>query len=189
MTEHRNGNGWEHNGFLTLPPAARRLNMSAFSETRDPKSAMNIWALPLDKAASPAIRSFRPFSTSTGQFSRDGKWIAYQSDESGRHEIYLRPFPGPAMNGPFPRMVALKYVGDMMERKSSTSHWMVGSWPCRSEWRRTPLPRSRCTRSVVRLGFTNREHSIWRDDALTGDQEVRLGLHPTHDCRVVRLCR
>ncbi|PYV20907.1 MAG: hypothetical protein DMG27_21925, partial [Acidobacteria bacterium] len=28
-------------------------------------------------------------------FSPDGRWIAYQSDESGRGEIYVRPFPGP----------------------------------------------------------------------------------------------
>jgi eukaryotic-like serine/threonine-protein kinase len=30
-----------------------------------------------------------------GQFSFDGKWIAYQSYESGRPEIYVQPFPGP----------------------------------------------------------------------------------------------
>ena len=28
-------------------------------------------------------------------FSPDGRWIAYQSDESGRYEVYVRPFPGP----------------------------------------------------------------------------------------------
>jgi Tol biopolymer transport system component len=28
-------------------------------------------------------------------FSPDGHWIAYASDESGRSEIYVRPFPGP----------------------------------------------------------------------------------------------
>ena len=28
-------------------------------------------------------------------FSPDGRWIAYVSDESGRFEIYVRPFPGP----------------------------------------------------------------------------------------------
>jgi len=27
-----------------------------------------------------------------GQFSPDGRWVAYQSDESGRKEIYVRPF-------------------------------------------------------------------------------------------------
>jgi eukaryotic-like serine/threonine-protein kinase len=29
------------------------------------------------------------------RISPDGKWIAYQSNESGRVEIYLQPFPGP----------------------------------------------------------------------------------------------
>jgi serine/threonine-protein kinase len=28
-------------------------------------------------------------------FSPDGKWMAYCSNESGRNEIYVRPFPGP----------------------------------------------------------------------------------------------
>ncbi|HKW13195.1 MAG TPA: hypothetical protein VJS69_01795, partial [Candidatus Krumholzibacteria bacterium] len=35
------------------------------------------------------------FASSAGCFSPDGKWIAYASDESGRDEIYVRPFPGP----------------------------------------------------------------------------------------------
>ncbi len=29
------------------------------------------------------------------RFSPDGRWIAYDSDESGRGEVYVRPFPGP----------------------------------------------------------------------------------------------
>jgi len=36
-----------------------------------------------------------PFNESEGVFSPDGKWVAYQSNESGRNEIYVRPFPGP----------------------------------------------------------------------------------------------
>ena len=28
-------------------------------------------------------------------FSPDGRWVAYSSDESGRDEVYVRPFPGP----------------------------------------------------------------------------------------------
>jgi dipeptidyl aminopeptidase/acylaminoacyl peptidase len=28
-------------------------------------------------------------------FSPDGRWVAYTSDESGRHEVYVRAFPGP----------------------------------------------------------------------------------------------
>jgi dipeptidyl aminopeptidase/acylaminoacyl peptidase len=35
------------------------------------------------------------FASSAGCFSPDAKWIAYASPESGRDEIYVRPFPGP----------------------------------------------------------------------------------------------
>ena len=31
-----------------------------------------------------------------GKFSHNGKWVAYESDESGRFEIYVRPFPDPS---------------------------------------------------------------------------------------------
>ena len=32
-------------------------------------------------------------------FSPDGRWIAYTSNESGRTEVYVRPFPGGASSG------------------------------------------------------------------------------------------
>lgn len=32
------------------------------------------------------------------RFSPDGKWIVYQSNENGRAEIYVRPFPGPGVS-------------------------------------------------------------------------------------------
>ena len=35
-----------------------------------------------------------------GQFSPDGRWMAYQSNETGRYEIYVRPFP--SGSGPIP---------------------------------------------------------------------------------------
>jgi len=35
------------------------------------------------------------FAESNGQFSPDGKWIAFQSNESGQVEVYVQPFPGP----------------------------------------------------------------------------------------------
>src|SRR5713101_5116974 len=50
-------------------------------------------------AVGPAILIVGPvaavYTETNGQFSPDGKWIAYQSDESGRFEIYVQPFPGP----------------------------------------------------------------------------------------------
>ena len=32
------------------------------------------------------------FEERYGQFSPDGRWVAYESNESGRNEIYIRPF-------------------------------------------------------------------------------------------------
>ncbi len=35
------------------------------------------------------------FNQTLGQVSSDGRWIAYQSNESGRYEIYAQTFPAP----------------------------------------------------------------------------------------------
>ena len=36
-----------------------------------------------------------PFLNVEPMFSPDGRWLAYYSNESGRYEVYVRPFPGP----------------------------------------------------------------------------------------------
>jgi eukaryotic-like serine/threonine-protein kinase len=35
------------------------------------------------------------FTESVPQFSPDARWLAYISNESGRYEIYVQPYPGP----------------------------------------------------------------------------------------------
>ena len=64
-------------------------------DVNDPKpvGASDIWVLPLDS------RRPYPFVNSTATerlavFSPDGRWVAYQSNETGRAEIYIRPFTG-----------------------------------------------------------------------------------------------
>jgi eukaryotic-like serine/threonine-protein kinase len=61
----------------------------------DPETALDLWVLPMsgEKKQFPFVNT--PFEERYGQFSPDGKWIAYQSNESGRFEIYVQPFPGP----------------------------------------------------------------------------------------------
>jgi serine/threonine protein kinase len=57
-------------------------------------SRSDLWILPLaDRKAYPFLET--TFVESQGQFSPDGRWIAYMSGESGRQEVYVRPFPGP----------------------------------------------------------------------------------------------
>jgi Tol biopolymer transport system component len=61
----------------------------------DPVTSHDLWALPLDgdRQPFPVVRT--NFIEAFGQFSPDGKWVAYQSNESGRPEVYAQPFPGP----------------------------------------------------------------------------------------------
>ncbi|HET9387030.1 MAG TPA: protein kinase [Gemmatimonadales bacterium] len=62
--------------------------------SNDPKTNFDIWAMPAgDKKTFPVVRT--SFDEREAQFSPDGKWIAYQSNQSGRFEIYVQPFPGP----------------------------------------------------------------------------------------------
>jgi eukaryotic-like serine/threonine-protein kinase len=54
----------------------------------------DIWVLRLsDRKTEPFLRT--PFNEGGPTFSPDGRWLAYASDESGRFEIYVQPFPGP----------------------------------------------------------------------------------------------
>jgi serine/threonine protein kinase len=61
----------------------------------DPKTKADLWLLPLtgDRRPFPFLQT--EFNEFNGQFSPDSRWIAYTSDESGRNEIYVMPFPGP----------------------------------------------------------------------------------------------
>ncbi len=43
----------------------------------------------------PIAVSRSPVNDRRGQFSPDGRWVLYESDESQQSEIYLQPFPGP----------------------------------------------------------------------------------------------
>ncbi len=62
---------------------------------QDPKRSADIWALSLNGKGAPFPVAQTPFDELSGQFSPDGKWVAFQSNESGRPDVYLQPFPGP----------------------------------------------------------------------------------------------
>jgi eukaryotic-like serine/threonine-protein kinase len=52
--------------------------------------ALKVLPLQGDKKPFPLLRT--EFNNALGQFSPDGHWVAYESDESGRDEIYVRTF-------------------------------------------------------------------------------------------------
>jgi len=55
----------------------------------------DIWTLPLDGSSKPTPFLQAPFAKGQVRFSRDGRFLAFVSSESGRSEAYLAPFPGP----------------------------------------------------------------------------------------------
>ena len=60
----------------------------------NPTTGYDIWVLRMsDRKAEPFLRT--QFNESVPRFSPDGRWLAYISDESGRYEIYVQPYPGP----------------------------------------------------------------------------------------------
>ena len=73
----------------------------AFYETSH-QTATDVMILPMEgdetsgwKPGKPTAFLNSPFSELWPVFSPDGRWLAYASNESGRFEVYVRPFPGP----------------------------------------------------------------------------------------------
>ena len=77
-----------------------------YSGGGDPDTKTDIWILPdpLSPEKDRSLKNAKPFpfirttaNETDGKFSPDGRWIAYRSDESGKSEIYVAPFPGPGL--------------------------------------------------------------------------------------------
>jgi Tol biopolymer transport system component len=74
-------------------------NAIAFLQRPGPDDALNgIWVLPMDVPAAerkPRLFLQSRFSLTHPDFSPDGGWIAYVSNESGNQDVYVQPYPGP----------------------------------------------------------------------------------------------
>jgi dipeptidyl aminopeptidase/acylaminoacyl peptidase len=75
-------NDWSRDGRYLLFEQRRRNQVSA------------IFRLPVDGGREPVPLLEAPFGEGQPAVSPDGKWIAYESTESGRVEVYVRPFSG-----------------------------------------------------------------------------------------------
>ncbi len=64
----------------------------AFVEHK-PNGERDIWVLSPGETAVPFL--ITPFDESAPEFSPDGRFLAYVSDESGVPEVYVQPYPGP----------------------------------------------------------------------------------------------
>jgi len=103
-----------------------------------PTVGTDLWIQPMNGANTPVTYVKTRLIALYASFSPDGRWIAYNSDESGRQEIYVRSFPGgetrriaSQKGGNYPKWapdgVALFYIsleGELMSvpvRKTSNS--------------------------------------------------------------------
>lgn len=60
--------------------------------TYEPTTGSDIWMLSLaDKSVKPFVKTSAIEGSAV--FSPDGRWVAYQSNDSGRFETFVRPFP------------------------------------------------------------------------------------------------
>ena len=53
----------------------------------------DLWMMPLEDDGTPTAYLERPGSQALGQFSPEGRWIAYVSDEHGADQVYAQPYP------------------------------------------------------------------------------------------------
>jgi Tol biopolymer transport system component len=65
----------------------------------NPGTAADLLAIPMDGERKPFVIVQSPANEDQGQFSPDGHWVAYTSNESGLSEIYVIPFPPSASGG------------------------------------------------------------------------------------------
>jgi len=85
-----------------------------------------IWVVPVSADRKPRVFIRAPGAAYDGQFSPDGRWVAYVSRESGRQQVYVVPFDGNQVSSTPP-----------FEQVPITKRWQVsangGAYP---RWRR-----------------------------------------------------
>jgi eukaryotic-like serine/threonine-protein kinase len=62
-------------------------------QTHDEATKDDVWVLPVEEKRRPFPYLRSRFNEGQARFSPNGRWIAYVSDESGRSEVYVQPFP------------------------------------------------------------------------------------------------
>jgi len=132
---------WHPNGkFLAFMELGQRTNA-------------DIWMLPMDgdetsgwKPGKPVVFLNGPSDERQAMFSPDGRWLAYQSDESGQSQVYVRPFPGPGgrvqqvstAGGSLPRW---SRTGNKLFFASDDQAIMVASYVVQGDMFRSDKPR------------------------------------------------
>jgi serine/threonine protein kinase/Tol biopolymer transport system component len=78
-------------------PDGKQLAFVRTGETSDTggTNTLDIYVMSLDETNKPRPLLNSKYMEAYPEFSPDGHWLAYCSDESGRSELYVQPYPGP----------------------------------------------------------------------------------------------
>jgi serine/threonine protein kinase len=63
-------------------------------EGSNPDTEFDVWEVPVDGGRRPRPLVVAPLAQNEARFSPDGRWLAYESAESGRAEVYVRAYGG-----------------------------------------------------------------------------------------------
>ena len=132
----------------------------------------DIWILPLDGSKPPYPFLTGAANETGGAWSPDGKWFTYTSDESGRGETYIIPFPGPGGKAQVSTNGAFGGGWDAKGRffiLALDSHFYVVPWKANGSQLEIGKPQ-------VALGGQN--VGIFRNGSLTWDGDRMLALKP-----------
>jgi len=87
----------------------------------DIQASHDLWVLPLfgDSKPFPIVQT--SFDDINAAVAPNGKWMAYQNNESGHMEVYITPFPGAARSGKYPPAGESAHIGVETGRSFSSS--------------------------------------------------------------------
>ncbi len=83
----------------------------------DSNTFFDIGILPYEVASTPQPLINTRFNEFHPMISPSGRWLAYSSDESGRAEIYIKPYPGPGRAIPVTTDGGMEPVWDPFEKE------------------------------------------------------------------------
>jgi Tol biopolymer transport system component len=125
-----------------------RTNLIVYTNNARPSSEtardqLDLWTVRMSGDRKPTVFLNTKHMEIGGVFSPDGKWIAYTSNETGRRELYVRPFPGKEPAAPISRdggsdarwrgdgreLFFLSPDGGMMAARIETTNGLAASAP------------------------------------------------------------
>ena len=140
---------------------------------QQPKAGYDLLALPMMGNKVPIPIAHTEFDERNGQFSPDGTWVAYQSNATGRDEIYVQSFPDPAIT----KRVTADGGGQVRWRRDGRELFYLGlddklmsvsvSFGARGQnldfGTPTPLFRAPLPNQAAPVGITRQQYSVSPD--------------------------